>query len=469
MKALDVESLKNNITTSTKQIDAFQDKITGLQKAVRGIVSLEDSLKGTGGEAIRGFYDDCHQPLLIYMYQFLVDLEKAMEKMQQNVQTFESSSEGYIKQEYLENDVEEGLDKVKRVAEGLSDEANTALDEVKDIVTLNKIDPGELVKSVQTGKQKTNDTLENLHELDRSQTAALEKVEKDLLVMKNYIEELSGKFKSGEVQVGEYADNWISKSTVYGKVLESAFGSGSKTPRVSGKQNDKNSKVAEGNTAAGKFNESIISYDVLSPFDSGGDIISRGTETYAFYKTSQKVKKGFNIQKYKTESGVVKYRVKKPELFDLNSVKDGRNSKIFEKTYIDSQHKRGNSHKFSENIKGRSGAATALKSKAGWLGIALTTGSNMHDNISSGKSMTKIAGDAGVDVGVGAVSLAVGGAVMSVAVGTFGAPVLGAAALSVGASIGLTTIFDGIKIGKNKKTVSDHIKNGVQTIAKWFK
>ncbi|WHX24541.1 T7SS effector LXG polymorphic toxin [Virgibacillus halodenitrificans] len=60
MKVLDVESLKNNITTSTKQIDAFQDKITGLQKAVRGIVSLEDSLKGTGGEAIRGFYDDCH-------------------------------------------------------------------------------------------------------------------------------------------------------------------------------------------------------------------------------------------------------------------------------------------------------------------------------------------------------------------------------------------------------------------------
>ncbi|MYL58321.1 hypothetical protein GLW20_12465 [Virgibacillus halodenitrificans] len=219
MKVLDVESLKNNITTSTKQIDAFQDKITGLQKAVRGIVSLEDSLKGTGGEAIRGFYDDCHQPLLIYMYQFLVDLEKAMEKMQQNVQTFESSSEGYIKQEYLENDVEEGLDKVKRVAEGLSDEANTALDEVKDIVTLTKIDPGELVKSLQTGKQITNNTLENLHELDRTQSAALEKVEKDLLVMKNYIEELSGKFKSGEVQVGEYNRFALETSETHNKMM----------------------------------------------------------------------------------------------------------------------------------------------------------------------------------------------------------------------------------------------------------
>ncbi|AIF45262.1 T7SS effector LXG polymorphic toxin [Virgibacillus sp. SK37] len=68
------------------------------------------------------------------MYQFLADLEKTMEQMQQSVQTFESSSEGYIKQEYLENDVEEGLGKVKRVAEGLSDEANTALVAVIQLV-----------------------------------------------------------------------------------------------------------------------------------------------------------------------------------------------------------------------------------------------------------------------------------------------------------------------------------------------
>lgn len=157
------------------------------------------------------------------MYQFLADFEKTLEQMQQSVQTFESSSEGYIKQEYLENDVEEGLDKVKRVAEGLSDEANIALDEVKDIVTLTKIDPGELVKSVQTGKQKTNNTLENLHELDRTLTAALEKVEKDLLVMKNYIEELSGKFKSGEVQVGEYNRFALETSETHNKMMEKIY------------------------------------------------------------------------------------------------------------------------------------------------------------------------------------------------------------------------------------------------------
>ncbi len=157
------------------------------------------------------------------MYQFLAVFEKTLEQMQQSVQTFELSSEGYIKQEYLENDVEEGLDKVKRGAEGLSDEANTALDEVKDIVTLTKIDPGELVKSVQTGKQKTNNTLENLHELDRTQTAALEKVEKDLLVMKNYIEELSGKFKSGEVQVGEYNGFAVETSETHNKMMEKIY------------------------------------------------------------------------------------------------------------------------------------------------------------------------------------------------------------------------------------------------------
>ncbi|MFB5283934.1 hypothetical protein [Peribacillus sp. Hz7] len=77
-----------------------------------------------------------------------------------------------------------------------------------------------------------------------------------------------------------------------------------------------------------------------------------------------------------------------------------------------------------------------------------------------------------MDAGLGAVSLAAGAVVVSIA-GMFGAPLVGVAAIGLGASLVTTYLTDGIKIGKDEKNLSDGLKDGVQkgikTVAGWMK
>ena len=95
---------------------------------------------------------------------------------------------------------------------------------------------------------------------------------------------------------------------------------------------------------------------------------------------------------------------------------------------------------------------------------------NAKDNIKDGESVQRIVGDAGVDVGIGAVSLVASGAAAAFMVGTLGAPVLAGAAAGIGASYAISALAE-VKIGG--KSVTDHVKDGVKsglkTVAGWFK
>ncbi|MGE8078328.1 T7SS effector LXG polymorphic toxin [Peribacillus loiseleuriae] len=37
-----------------------------IKEAVTNLIALEDSLKGEGRNAIRGFYEECHKPFLLF-------------------------------------------------------------------------------------------------------------------------------------------------------------------------------------------------------------------------------------------------------------------------------------------------------------------------------------------------------------------------------------------------------------------
>ncbi|GGB58079.1 hypothetical protein GCM10011409_39480 [Lentibacillus populi] len=243
----------------------------------------------------------------------------------------------------------------------------------------------------------------------------------------------------------------------------------------SDKSGDKGKSVIEvdGN------NESSISFDPNAPFDSPGDIVSRGTDANAFYSTSKKVVNDFSIEKYKTEGKRnVKYKVYNPEQIGISKSNKGRKTKTFDKSYIDAEIKRGNTPKIAQYVKTSTGAIQALKSKAGWFGVGVTTAENIHNNIEDGESTLTIIGDAGVDVGLGATSLAIGGAVSAAVVGTLGAPIILGAVAGLGISVGASYLLDGVKI--NGKTISegikdgvkkvgDGIKKGIKSIAGWFK
>ncbi|GGB48336.1 putative ribonuclease YokI [Lentibacillus populi] len=196
MKTLDSASLHEGINATLKEISHVQAKITEMQKGVRGIIDLENYLRGRTGESIRSFYEGIHAPFLIFLYQSLTHYRQTLEKLQQAVQSYEPNEQGLVREEFLEVDVQNGLDKAERVAADLVDEANGIMASVSDLVSLPKLDMEEFSSMVQKGKKKVKNNIEQLYNLDYEQTKSLTKVGEDLTLLNQYINEMSRTFAS---------------------------------------------------------------------------------------------------------------------------------------------------------------------------------------------------------------------------------------------------------------------------------
>ncbi|RHL12051.1 T7SS effector LXG polymorphic toxin, partial [Bacillus licheniformis] len=59
MKTLDVQALHKAIDQTLEQLKQQTDEIADVKKSVKGLTSLNDALKGKGGDAIRNFYKEC--------------------------------------------------------------------------------------------------------------------------------------------------------------------------------------------------------------------------------------------------------------------------------------------------------------------------------------------------------------------------------------------------------------------------
>src|SRR5690625_3985579 len=194
MKTLEVSSLNEGVDLTLQEIDHIQTKITEMQKGVRGIIELEYYLKGKTGEAIRSFYETVHEPFLIFLYESLINYAEVLQKLKNDVHSYEADENGLVRQDFMENDVQRGLDKVETVTTGIADEANKVMDDISDIVSLPALDLEEFSHAVQKGRDKVNLHIEQLHELDDKQTTALHEVEIDLDVMKSYMSEMTRTF-----------------------------------------------------------------------------------------------------------------------------------------------------------------------------------------------------------------------------------------------------------------------------------
>lgn len=226
MKVLDVNNLQAGIDFTVKDIEKFTDQIGGVQKAVYNFHSLEDALKGQGGEAIRAFYQYCHEPFLIFLHQSFIDYKNVLIEMKDAVDSFESNEKGFVSQEFLENDVKGGLDKVKKKAVELTDDANSIIESVQELVSIDKIDESDLAEDVRRGKDKADDLVEKLHALDDEGVRAFETVKENLQFMRSYLSEIEAKFQNGDLTIEDFSISAISDIEAFGAITENIFGEG---------------------------------------------------------------------------------------------------------------------------------------------------------------------------------------------------------------------------------------------------
>src|SRR5699024_2563752 len=99
-----------------------------------------------------------------------------------------------------------------------TDDANSIIESVHDIVPITKIDESEVIESVRQGKDKVNDVVEELYELDDSQVRALEPILGRIKTMKQYITDLNAKFKSANLSVSSFEQMEIENMQAYNQI-----------------------------------------------------------------------------------------------------------------------------------------------------------------------------------------------------------------------------------------------------------
>ena len=211
MKTLDVQALHNAIDQTLEQLKQQSDEIAKVKKAVEGITSLDDALKGKGGDAIRAFYEECHTPFLQFYDTFIEEYSSALKKMKSALNSLEPNQNGFISQSFLEHQLENGLNAADRTTKHLVSKTNATIAKVSHIVDLPDLNDSGFHEQNQKALKEISTTLEKLHAFDREQTNALTMAENDLETMQRYIARLEKMYTGPKIEITSYQKGAILK------------------------------------------------------------------------------------------------------------------------------------------------------------------------------------------------------------------------------------------------------------------
>jgi len=190
MKVLETDGLQTGIQATKKEITTIQNQIAEVQRALSALLSLEDSFKGKTAESIFSFYKLCHELFLNYMLEFLNEYHKVLGEIQEATQSYEPHARGFIREDFIEQDVTKALKQLQNKTDDLSEEANRIMKRVNDIVSLKELDTKAFEDSVGKAKKKGKNTVEKLHKLDQNQMKALKSPEEKFEVMRDYLSQM---------------------------------------------------------------------------------------------------------------------------------------------------------------------------------------------------------------------------------------------------------------------------------------
>lgn len=90
----------------------------------------------------------------------------------------------------------------------MTDETNSIMDQVSDIVGLPHLDDSGVQEGVISSKRIRDDTISQLYEFDATQTNALQTIEQDMQTMETWLSDLEGMFESGLTDIHFQTENW---------------------------------------------------------------------------------------------------------------------------------------------------------------------------------------------------------------------------------------------------------------------
>ena len=489
MKVLDVTPFQEGIQRNITMLTRLEGEMKAIETAVSGLASMEDSLSGQGGHAIRTFYHDCHLPLLQFFATFKPAFESTLTSMKYALDSVEPNGNGYIKQTYLEGEVVTGLTDISQTTSTLTTETNDIMAQVSDIVVLPQLDDTDLQDGVTRAKKKSETTVTDLGEFDTTQTSALTTIENDLLMMQLWLTELEGIMKDGLTGTDFPANLWA--QYIEGHPLKTTLDT--RTQEVSVVVDEEETEeVYNPNQSVMGLKDSVGLAKKLNTAVTGGvssfamymaglnnglttsrHFTSAGTYSYRINGTGQAMA-ALGVASTVNQGGILKFASKKTGQTGWSTLGDAALKKHPNLAYwndsataaqkaktIGTATLKGTGKAFTDlvDVKGivTSGPLKGAGKALGPLGAGLSYYGNYStakvEGLSEGESHGRAALDTTIDV-------AVGGAVQVglTAAGTALIPIPGVGtAVGIAAGIAVNSLLN-VKFGDDNKSAMDHIK-----------
>ncbi|WP_404469219.1 ribonuclease YeeF family protein [Sutcliffiella horikoshii] len=479
MKTLEISTLQSGVEQLLAKLSQHREQVSQLESAVQNFSSLDESFKGQAGQSIRGFYQDSHQPFLQFFKEVIEMYESALNGLKNELNGVEPASNGVIKEDFLQHDIEQGLNQARDFVMDLADETNQKVQSISDIVSLPRIQDASFQGEVQAARQHVDQTIEKLHRFDQTQTSTLDPVEQGLQFMNQYVQQVQGLFSSGSVSIDSYNPNfcYAPEYLQNGGNRDPYYGF-STDPRV----------VANGVDASDTGRDVPFEWDMTptlglnfdqwieKPINAATNLVMTTSAAYDASKNVYKARQGFGVQRsyYVTAQGETRVRVTvdKPELYGLDK-----------KTY--SGHNATNNPRLFKLVDATTNVKESFKwagNKISYIGIGTTIAGDIVHGVQNNQSGSEIAGNVTGDVVIAGASIAASaaaGAKVGAMMGVAGGPVGFAVGTVVGAAVGLFVssalddykFMDFDKDGEND-SIGDAIKKGttgiINKIGSWF-
>lgn len=215
VKVLDASALHEGIEKQSSKFKEQQESIEKLKSEIDNLVNLNDAFKGEAGDSIRAFYKDFHGKFLTYYTSTLENYVKVLKNVKEATTELESDPSGYISEPFLSNDLTNGLDNGRNLTVGLVNDANSSISSVNDILHAPSIQDDRFLSYHQQAQKEIKDTVEKLNKYDSTQSKSFDSVEEDIQLMERVIDDISGMFKSGSMEVSKYDNKDLLKSKNY--------------------------------------------------------------------------------------------------------------------------------------------------------------------------------------------------------------------------------------------------------------
>ncbi|MGM0807411.1 MAG: T7SS effector LXG polymorphic toxin [Bacillota bacterium] len=211
MKVLDSHTLYSGIGELQKNISKQLEKIKQLEELISSFAENKDILDGKGGEAIRSFFKEVHLPFLLFQYNALQNFNQTLSNLKIATESLEPEVKGFIRQSFLEQELKNGVNRIKLTTTDLVEEANAKLDNVSDIISVQRFEDDAFLNEIQNADSKITETINDLGVYDSSQAKELDLVEQDIQLMKSYLDKVEGMFTSGRLSVASYKTKQLYK------------------------------------------------------------------------------------------------------------------------------------------------------------------------------------------------------------------------------------------------------------------